>query len=130
MFLFIKDFHMAEHNILGHKGEMLAARYLMEQGFAVLEYNWRSGKKEIDIIAKERNVLVFVEVKTRSTDAYGDAVEAVTPDKISNIISAANSYLKMKKLDTEVRFDVVTLVGNIGNCRIEHIRDAFYPLLS
>ncbi|MBR2638386.1 MAG: YraN family protein [Bacteroidaceae bacterium] len=121
---------MAEHNILGHKGEMLAARYLMEQGFAVLEYNWRSGKKEIDIIAKERNVLVFVEVKTRSTDAYGDAVEAVTPDKISNIISAANSYLKMKKLDTEVRFDVVTLVGNIGNCRIEHIRDAFYPLLS
>lgn len=120
---------MARHNILGNKGEMLAARYLMEQGFAILEYNWRSGHKEVDLIAKERNVLVFVEVKTRSTDMYGDASEAVTPAKMRNVISAANAYLAMKNLDVEVRFDIVAIIGDDEQHKIEHIRDAFYPQL-
>ena len=120
---------MARHNILGNKGEMLASRYLMEQGFAILEYNWRSGHKEVDLIAKERNVLVFVEVKTRSTDMYGDASEAVTPAKMRNVISAANAYLAMKNLDVEVRFDIVAIIGDDEQHKIEHIRDAFYPQL-
>ena len=55
---------MAEHNLLGNKGEMLASRYLMEQGFAVLRYNWRCGHKEIDLIARERDTLVFVEIQS------------------------------------------------------------------
>ena len=54
---------MAEHNLLGDKGEMLAGRFLLDKGYAVLHYNWRSGHKEIDIIARQRDVLVFVEVK-------------------------------------------------------------------
>lgn len=121
---------MALHNLLGNKGEMLAARYLMEQGFAIHEYNWRSGHKEIDLVAQERDVVVFVEVKTRSTIEYGDARNAVTPQKQQRIVLAAEAYIKMKKIDLDVRFDVVTIVGTEDNFVIEHIRDAFYPQLS
>ena len=133
---------MAEHNLLGNKGEMLAARYLMEQGFAIREYNWRSGHKEIDLVAQERDVLVFVEVKsraseeyvfvevkTRSSEAFGDARNAVTPFKQRNLVLAAEAYVRAKKIDLETRFDVVTVVGTDDTHKIEHIRDAFYPQL-
>ena len=103
---------MAEHNLLGSKGEMLAARYLMEQGFAIHEYNWRSGHKEIDIVAQERDVLVFVEVKTRRNEDYGDARNAVTPLKQRHLVLAAEAYIKAKKKDLETRFDIVTVVGD------------------
>ena len=108
---------------------MLAARYLADKGLAVLEYNWRSGHKEIDLIAKERDVLVFVEVKTRSSESYGDAYEAVTPRKMRNVILAAEAYMKQNEIDLPVRFDVVTVVPVGDTHRIEHIRDAFYPEL-
>lgn len=121
--------YMARHNLLGNKGEMLASRYLLDSGLAVLEYNWRCGHKEIDIIAQERDVLVFVEVKTRTSEAYGNAEDAVTPEKMRRIIMAAESYIKQKKIDLDIRFDVVTVVGS-GDChKIEHIRNAFYPTL-
>lgn len=118
---------MAEHNLLGNKGEMLAARYLAGEGLAVLEYNWRSGHKEIDLIAKERDTLVFVEVKTRRNENFGDVRDAVTPQKMRNIITAAEAYIKKNNIDTHIRFDVVTIVGNGDRHEIEHIRDAFYP---
>lgn len=118
---------MAQHNLLGKKGEMLAARYLLDKGYAILEYNWRCGHKEVDIIAKERDTVVFVEVKSRATDAFGDAVDAVTPAKISRLISAADAYVQRKNIDLNIRFDIVTVVGD-GECHaIEHIEDAFYP---
>ena len=118
---------MALHNLLGNKGEMLAARYLAGEGFAILEYNWRSGHKEIDLIAKERDTLVFVEVKTRRNENYGDARETVTPQKMRNIVTAAEAYIKKKEIDVPIRFDIVAIVGNGDTHEIEHIRDAFYP---
>lgn len=118
---------MAQHNLLGKKGEMLAARYLLGKGYAILEYNWRCGHKEIDLIAMQRDVLVFVEVKSRATDAFGDAADAVTPAKISRLISAAEVYVQRKKIDLDVRFDIVTVVGDGEAHTIEHIEDAFYP---
>lgn len=118
---------MAQHNLLGKKGEMLAARYLLDKGYAILEYNWRYGHKEVDIIAMQRDVLVFVEVKSRATDAFGDAADAVTPAKISRLISAAEAYVQRKKIDLAVRFDIVTVVGDSEPHTIEHIEDAFYP---
>lgn len=121
---------MAEHNILGCKGEMLAVRYLQELGFAIREQNWRCGHKEIDIVAQERDVLVFVEVKTRTTELYGDAVNAVTPAKMRRLILAADTYVKMKRIDLDVRFDIITIVGADEKHRIEHIRNAFYPGIS
>ena len=116
---------MAQHNLLGKKGEMLASRYLLDKGYAVLHYNWRSGHKEIDIIAKQRNVLVFVEVKSRASERYGNASEAVDDEKIERLLSAANAYIQMYRIDLEYRFDVITVVGSGEPYRIEHIEDAF-----
>ncbi|MBR5150408.1 MAG: YraN family protein [Bacteroidaceae bacterium] len=118
---------MARHNLLGKRGEMLAARYLLGQGLAILEYNWRSGHKEVDLIAKERDVYVFVEVKTRRNENYGDVREAVTDRKMQNIITAAEAYVESHDIDAEIRFDVVTVVPDGDSYSIEHIRDAFYP---
>lgn len=116
---------MAEHNLLGNKGEMLASRYLLDKGYAVLHYNWRCGHKEIDLIARERDTLVFVEVKSRRDEHYGNAYDAVTPDKIRRLISAAEVYVMRYRIDTPYRFDVITVVGQCEPYKIEHIEDAF-----
>ena len=118
---------MAEHNLLGNKGEMLASRYLMDKGYAVLHYNWRSGHKEIDLIAQQRDTLVFVEVKSRTSQQYGDATDAVTDEKIARLIAAAEAYILKYKVDLKFRFDVITVVGSGEPYRIEHIEDAFAP---
>ncbi|MBR3916745.1 MAG: YraN family protein [Bacteroidaceae bacterium] len=118
---------MAQHNLLGCKGEMLAARFLLDKGYAVLHYNWRSGHKEIDLIAKERDTIVFVEVKSRSNELYGDAADAVTLRKMNLLISAAEAYIKRNKANLKFRFDIVTVIGTCEPYRIEHIEDAFYP---
>lgn len=118
---------MAQHNLLGSKGELLAARFLLDKGYAVLHYNWRSGHKEIDLIAKERDTIVFVEVKSRSNELYGDAADAVTLRKMNLLISAAEAYIKRNKVNLKYRFDIVTVIGTCEPYRIEHIEDAFYP---
>ncbi len=118
---------MAQHNLLGNKGEMLASRYLLDKGYAVLHYNWRSGHKEIDLIAKERDTLVFVEVKSRTSELYGNAEDAVDDRKMRLLISAAESYITRFKIDLKFRFDVITVIGNCEPYRIEHIEDAFAP---
>lgn len=117
---------MAEHNLLGNKGEMLASRYLLDNGLAILHYNWRCGHKEIDLIARERDTLVFIEVKSRRDESYGNAFDAVTPQKISRLISAAEVYISRYKIDLPYRFDIVTVVGTGEPYKIEHIRDAFH----
>ena len=106
---------------------MLASRYLLDKGYAVLHYNWRSGHKEIDLIAKERDTLVFVEVKSRTSELYGNAEDAVDERKMRFLISAAESYITRFKIDLKFRFDVITVIGNCEPYRIEHIEDAFAP---
>ena len=118
---------MAQHNLLGKKGEMLAGRYLLGEGLAVLEYNWRSGHKEIDIIAQWRDTLVFVEVKSRASEEYGNASDAVDDRKIRLLISAAQAYLQKYKIDLKFRFDIITVIGQQEPYKIEHIEDAFIP---
>lgn len=117
---------MARHNLLGNKGEMLASRYLLDKGYAILHYNWRSGHKEIDIIAKERDTLVFVEVKSRSSEQFGNASDAVDDRKIEYLLRAAEAYVIRNRIDLKYRFDIVTVIGDSEPYRIEHIRDAFY----
>jgi len=70
---------MARHNDLGKEGEKQALHMLQEKGYTILETNWRHEKDEVDIIALDKNELIVVEVKTRSTDYFGDPEEAVTP---------------------------------------------------
>ena len=118
---------MAQHNLLGGKGEMLASRYLLDKGYAVHHHNWRSGHKEIDIIAQQRDVLVFVEVKSRASEEYGNAYDAVDDKKIRLLISAAQAYIRKYDIDLKFRFDIITVIGNSEPYRIEHIEDAFYP---
>ena len=118
---------MAKHNELGKHGEELAVQYLTEKGYEILECNWRNIHKEIDIIAKKDNVLVVVEVKTRQSEEYGEPDIAVTRQKQTRLISAANAYLFQSKLDINTRFDIISIVMKDGKPLIDHIEDAFLP---
>ena len=112
---------------LGKLGEDLAANYLIDKGYRILERNWHSGHKEIDIIAMDDDMLVIVEVKTRKSVDYGDPDIAVGKDKQQMLIWAADSYVRYKRLDVEVRFDILSIVVTDGAPEIEHLEDAFIP---
>lgn len=122
-----KKHGMAGHNELGKAGEEEAARYLQEKGYAIRHRNWRSGKKELDIVAEYGNELVVVEVKTRRNIRFGNPEEAVTNRKIRRIVASTDAYLRKYTLDLPVRFDIITLVGEEAPYAIEHITDAFHP---
>jgi putative endonuclease len=119
---------MAQHNALGTDGEKLAAHYLVEKGYSILETNWRFGKKEIDIIAQIGNTIAVVEVKTRSTDYFGDPEESVTLSKQKYLIEAADEYLQSLDFDAEVRFDIISIIKANSKLSIHHIEEAFIPL--
>ena len=118
---------MAKHNDLGKKGEEIAAQYLVEKGYQILERNWRNIHKEIDIIAKDKEELVIVEVKTRQSDEHGEPDLAVTRPKQIRLIYAANAYIFRHNIDINTRFDIISIVFKDGNPVIEHIVDAFLP---
>ncbi len=121
---------MAEHNELGRLGEQLARDFLIAKGYQILEQNWVCGHKEIDIIAKDGNELVIVEVKTRRVTYLVDPEETVDKYKQQFLIWAADSYVQRNNLDIDVRFDIVAIVIDKNNeHRIEHIENAFYPML-
>ena len=127
-----KQRHMARHNEMGKWGEDVAAAYLRQKGYVIRERDWRSGKRDIDIIALTPDSLtvVFVEVKTRLPDSAMTPEEAVDAVKIRNLCVAADNYVKMYGVEEELRFDIITVVGTRGcEPRIEHIEDAFNPLL-
>ncbi len=117
---------MAEHNALGKKGEQLAIDFLLKKGYDILEKNYRYQKSEVDIIAKTEDILVVVEVKTRSTPEFGNPQEFVKPKQIQSLVKAINNYIEENDLDTEVRFDIVAIIKNKLGTNIEHLEDAFY----
>lgn len=118
---------MAQHNELGSEGEALAVAELKRKGYSIIAENWRSGKNELDIVARIGNTMVFVEVKTRSTAFFGDPSLAVSRAKQKRIIAAANDYLMKHKVDLEARFDVISIVSSSNRTAIDHMEDAFYP---
>jgi putative endonuclease len=118
---------MAQHNLLGDKGEMLASRYLLDKGYAVRHHNWRSGHKEIDIVARHDDTVVFVEVKARANAFYGNPEDAVTRRKMHLLVLAADAYLRYNAIDMEVRFDVITITGTVDKPFIRHYERAFRP---
>ncbi len=121
---------MAEHNETGKNGELYAKNYLLKNGYKVLEVNWRNRHLELDLIAKKDDTLVVVEVKTRNKYFLENSWNSVSKQKQRNIINATNSYIFKKDLDVDVRFDIinVTLLGK--DHKIDHVEDAFYPILS
>ncbi|MEI6047365.1 MAG: YraN family protein [Bacteroidota bacterium] len=120
---------MAESHILGQKGEDLANDYLKNAGFNILFRNWKWGKHEIDIIADNKDIIVFVEVKTRTDDYQMHPVTAVTNEKQKSIIYAADGYLQKFNVNKEGRFDVITIIKTGETYDIDHIEGAFYPTL-
>ena len=121
---------MAESHNLGQKGEELAADHLEKAGFKILFRNWKWGKHEIDIIAENKEYIVFVEVKTRNEDFQMHPITSVNRDKQKSVIRAADGYLQKFKLDKESRFDIITLIRKKDDTfEIDHMEDAFYPTL-
>ena len=112
---------------LGRKGERLAARFLKKHGYRLLQRNYTCPRGEIDLVALDGEEVVFVEVRTRTDDAFGDPAESVTSKKRRQVSSVALDYARRKKLaDQPMRFDVVTvLFGRSDQPRIELFRDAF-----
>lgn len=120
---------MAEHNILGQQGEIMAQSFLKEKGYQILHVNWRHRRTEIDIIAMDGDTLVFVEVKTRQTLLFGEPENAVDYRKQKHLIHAANAYVLKYRYENDARFDVVSVVIEKNSSQINHLKDAFYPTL-
>ena len=115
---------MAAHNELGKWGENLAAEYLQDKGYEILERDWKSGHHDLDIVAKEDDTLVVVEVKTRRNRLFGDPEEAIDYKKRMSLQSAINHYVKSHPANADVRFDIISIVGTIGSKpEIDHIID-------
>lgn len=120
---------MAEHNELGQQGEEMAANYLLKKGYEILKRNYRFKKSELDIIAKKDGKLIVVEVKTRNSDYLAGPEITVTKKKQKSIVKAANYFIAQNELDLETQFDIISIILNDREQTIEHLEDAFYPLL-
>lgn len=120
---------MAKHNELGQWGEQIAREYLISQGYTVVDGNLHIGHKELDIVATKDNLMVFVEVKTRS-HSLDDALDSVDSRKILRIVRAADSFMGRFTVPYEYRFDIIAVIGTpeTGHT-LHHYPDAFMPPL-
>ena len=111
--------------LLGREGEDLAARFLEKRGYRILDRNYSTRSGEIDLVALHEGAVVFVEVKTRTSNAFGAPELAVDPRKQRRMVKAALGYIKYKKLhQVPCRFDVVA-ISSTAETTVEHIRNAF-----
>lgn len=113
---------------LGRKGEEIAAEYLVQRGYQIIERNYHSQQGEIDLIVRDKDFLVFVEVKSYSFRSYGSPVGAIRASKKESIIHAAERYLYKNNIkDMFCRFDVIAIFQKRDGSRvIDHYKDAFY----
>lgn len=118
-----------EHNELGKKGEEIARKWLINKSYLILETNWRHKGNEVDIIARLGNIIVVVEVKSRSSDKFNQPHDAVGIIKQRSIIRVAESYIYKNKFNMEVRFDIISVIFTAKSYKINHIENAFYPLV-
>jgi putative endonuclease len=117
---------MKDNNELGKRGEEIAVAHLEGKGYRILERNWRWGKQEIDIIARDGNFLVIVEVKTRSSNVFAEPEASVTKQKQRTLVQAANAFVNYRRQRGEVRFDIISILIRQEKEEINHIMDAFY----
>lgn len=118
---------MAIHIETGRKGEDVAEEFLIQQGYEILARNWRTSLGELDIIAKKDDFLVIVEVKTKSSLAFGNPEEAVNYRKQRQLVNMADVYIRQKNINLETRFDVISVVLGAGGCTVTHHERAFSP---
>ncbi len=117
------------HYDLGREGEKIAKEYLIKNAYKVIETNWRSKGNEVDIIAKIEDIIVIIEVKSRSSTIFNLPHQAVDRNKQRSIIRVAESYILRNRLDLAVRFDIITVVFENQKHKINHIKNAFFPLI-
>ena len=118
---------MSKHNKIGTKGEQIAAEFLLNKGYIIVHRNWRSGKKEIDIIAFKDNVLVIVEIKTRSSLQFIFPEEAVNKKKQAFIKLAAATFLNDNPQYVNMRFDIISVLMDKDQVKeVIHFEEAFY----
>jgi putative endonuclease len=120
---------MAESHNLGRKGEDIAAAHLEKAGYKILKRNWTAGKLEVDIIAENKDYIVFAEVKTRSEDFLMPPASAVTREKQRSLVFCADRYIQRYGVQKECRFDVITVISSGESFQVDHIENAFYPTL-
>lgn len=119
---------MLKADSLGKKGEDIAKEYLIKKGYQILACNWFDEHREIDIIAREGEEVVIVEVKSRESFLYEEPWEAVTNRKIRYLVEAAETWLLQEQIDLETRFDVISIVfSKDGSYELTHFENAFTP---
>ena len=117
-----KKSYTKENRERGRQFEKLAGKYFLENNFEILEENWQAGRKEIDLIVKKENLIIFVEVKSASSKKFGHPSERVDQRKIQNLSQAAKQYILVHNLtNIDMRFDVVTFIEG----KLEHYENAF-----
>jgi putative endonuclease len=118
-----------QNKVLGRKGEELAVKLLQEKGLTILETNWIYDRKELDIIALDSDLLVIIEVKSRTWESYEDPADSITDGKIRNILEATEAYMFKNNIDREVRFDLVSNIFFKDHVETQHIPSAFTPMI-
>lgn len=117
---------MAKHLEFGKQGEQDAAAFLRTQGYQILKTNWRYKHWEVDIIAKDGDILTFVEVKSRSSIQHGEPFQFVDYKKQKNLIKAAEVFLRIIRYQGDIRFDIVSIYNRNDKKDISLIKDAFW----
>lgn len=118
---------MNKSSQLGTLGEDLAIKHIKKLGFKILARNWRYSYFEIDIIAQDKNELVFIEVKTRKHDLFGLPEFAVSKRKQNKLSAAAEAYIQQNNIDLECRFDIAAIIYTEQKSKILYVTDAFFP---
>lgn len=111
---------------LGRQGEALAAAFLEQKKYRIIERNYRHGRAEVDLIAIKDVFLVVVEIKTRSTAFFGAPETFLKHQQQQRIVEAIDYYVKKNQLKLEVRFDIISLLKAAGGFEIKHLKNAFY----
>ena len=111
---------------LGRYGEERAAIYLQDRGYQIIDRNWHSQTGEIDLVARERDQIVFIEVKTRNGSGYGHPFEAITQEKVARMRRLAAEWCSTKQINGgQVRLDAVSVLISGGRVSIEHLKEVF-----
>ena len=113
------------HNHTISKATSNALIDLKSKGYKVLKRNWRAHRHEIDIVAEDKEYIIFVEVKTRTSRQWGNPEDFISNTKIRRIVEAADLYLQINDIDKPARFDIISAVWDGNTFEIEHIDDAF-----
>jgi putative endonuclease len=111
---------------LGRYGEDRAANYLQDRGYEIIDRNWRSRAGEIDLVARDHDRIVFIEVKTRNGSGYGHPFEAITKEKVSRMRRVVADWCQAKQVSgIQIRLDAISVLISGGRISIEHLKQVF-----